>query len=107
MLAKRAFASAASAVRPPIQTYGIEGKYAASLYTASYKKQSLDLVDKDLQKVKELYTSSKEFKVCLLHRFTFSGLCPKPDSEAYPEEERRGGHPEEGRSHCRGPELLR
>ena len=67
---RRGFATAASAaqqVRAPIQTYGIEGKYAASLYTAAYKKNSLDTVDKDLQKVKELYSSSKDFKVILYY----------------------------------------
>ncbi|CAD5207665.1 unnamed protein product [Bursaphelenchus okinawaensis] len=63
---KRAFATSASvatqAVRAPIQTYGIEGKYASSLYTAAFKNKSLDTVDKDLQKVKDLYTKSPEFK---------------------------------------------
>ncbi|CAD5210971.1 unnamed protein product [Bursaphelenchus xylophilus] len=63
---KRAFATSASvaaqAVRVPIQTYGIEGKYASSLYTAAHKKNVLDAVDKDLQKVKDLYATSKDFK---------------------------------------------
>lgn len=42
----------------------MEGRYAAALYSAAHKQNKLDQVDKDLQTVKEIYQSNKQFKVC-------------------------------------------
>merc|ERR1712008_597415 len=36
-------------VQPPIQVYGIEGRYATALYSAATKKKALDTVEKDLK----------------------------------------------------------
>lgn len=47
----------------PVQVHGIEGKYAAALYTSALKTKSLDAVDKDLAQVKNLYNTHKDFKV--------------------------------------------
>lgn len=35
-------------VRPPIQIFGIEGRYACALYSAASKAKALDAVEKDL-----------------------------------------------------------
>jgi F-type H+-transporting ATPase subunit O len=35
-------------VKPPIQVFGIEGRYACALYSAASKQKSLDAVEKDL-----------------------------------------------------------
>lgn len=36
-------------VQPPVQVFGIEGRYATALYSAATKKKALDIVDKDLK----------------------------------------------------------
>ena len=36
-------------VQPPIQVYGIEGRYATALFSAASKKKALDTVEKDLK----------------------------------------------------------
>lgn len=35
-------------VKPPVQVFGIEGRYACALYSAASKQKSLDAVEKDL-----------------------------------------------------------
>jgi F-type H+-transporting ATPase subunit O len=35
-------------VKPPIQVFGIEGRYATALYSAASKSKALDAVEKDL-----------------------------------------------------------
>jgi F-type H+-transporting ATPase subunit O len=35
-------------VKPPIQVFGIEGRYATALFSAASKQKSLDAVEKDL-----------------------------------------------------------
>lgn len=35
-------------VKPPVQVFGIEGRYATALYSAASKQKSLDAVEKDL-----------------------------------------------------------
>jgi len=48
----RGFASSAvrnaGLVKPPIQVFGTEGRYAAALYSAASKNKALDAVEKDL-----------------------------------------------------------
>lgn len=58
---------AAQQVRPPIQVYGIEGKYASALYSSAMQQKSLETVDKDLQQIKQLYNTHKDFNVCSLY----------------------------------------
>ncbi|EDM10747.1 ATP synthase, H+ transporting, mitochondrial F1 complex, O subunit, isoform CRA_f [Rattus norvegicus] len=38
-------------VRPPVQVYGIEGRYATALYSAASKQKRLDQVEKELLRV--------------------------------------------------------
>ena len=40
-------------VKPPIQVFGIEGRYATALYSAASKQKTLDNVQKDLVKVQQ------------------------------------------------------
>ncbi|CEF66038.1 ATP synthase subunit O, mitochondrial [Strongyloides ratti] len=49
-------------VKTPIQVYGVEGRYASALYSAAVKSKTLENVDKDLQKVKQLYETDAKFK---------------------------------------------
>lgn len=43
--------SSAAAVKPPIQLFGLEGRYATALYTAATKLNQLDSVEKELIQV--------------------------------------------------------
>jgi F-type H+-transporting ATPase subunit O len=47
----RAFSSSSAAqqmVKPPIQIYGLNGRYATALYSAASKDKKLDAVEKEL-----------------------------------------------------------
>ncbi len=49
----RAFSSSSVAqqmVKPPVQVFGLEGRYATALFSAASKQKSLDAVEKDLVK---------------------------------------------------------
>ncbi|XP_075710700.1 ATP synthase peripheral stalk subunit OSCP, mitochondrial [Rhinoderma darwinii] len=44
----------AKLIRPPIQVYGLEGRYATALYSAASKEKKLDQVEKELTRVSTL-----------------------------------------------------
>ncbi|XP_040279075.1 ATP synthase subunit O, mitochondrial [Bufo bufo] len=44
----------AKLVRPPIQVFGLEGRYATALYSAASKEKKLDQVEKELNRVSTL-----------------------------------------------------
>ncbi|XP_032978606.1 LOW QUALITY PROTEIN: ATP synthase subunit O, mitochondrial-like [Rhinolophus ferrumequinum] len=46
-------------VRPPVQIYGIEGRYATALYSAVPKQNKLEQVEKELLKVVQLLKEPK------------------------------------------------
>ncbi|VDN35444.1 unnamed protein product [Gongylonema pulchrum] len=56
-------------VRPPIQehrlfqVHGVEGRYAAALYSAASKDKQLDAIDKDMKSLQNVYNTSLKFKV--------------------------------------------
>lgn len=50
-------------LQPPVQVFGVEGRYATALYSAAMKKKSLDAVDKD---IKELSVSTKTCSLKIL-----------------------------------------
>ncbi|VDM81807.1 unnamed protein product [Strongylus vulgaris] len=52
---------------PASEVHGVEGRYAAALYSAAYKQKSLDKVDKDLQKIREVYQQDKNFQEFILN----------------------------------------
>lgn len=37
--------------QPPIQVFGLEGRYATALFSAASKQKSLDVVEKDLTNI--------------------------------------------------------
>lgn len=47
-LQTRAMSSGAQMVKPPVQVFGLEGRYATALYSAATKLKQLDQVEKDL-----------------------------------------------------------
>ncbi|XP_003393971.1 ATP synthase subunit O, mitochondrial [Bombus terrestris] len=47
-------------VKPPIQVYGIEGRYATALYSAASKQKVLNNVEKDLLKFQDLLKKDKQ-----------------------------------------------
>ncbi|KAJ9581081.1 hypothetical protein L9F63_023738 [Diploptera punctata] len=54
-VAVRAFSSTAvpqQMVKPPIQVFGLEGRYASALYSAASKQNQLEAVEKELVKFK-------------------------------------------------------
>jgi len=53
ILARSFSVSAASnqLVRPPVQIFGIEGRYATALYSAAHKEKQLEAVEKDLKDI--------------------------------------------------------
>ncbi|XP_033220313.1 ATP synthase subunit O, mitochondrial [Belonocnema kinseyi] len=54
----RSFSSASAGtqmVKPPIQVFGLEGRYASALYSAASKQKTLDVVEKDLIKMQGLF----------------------------------------------------
>ncbi|XP_020851692.1 ATP synthase peripheral stalk subunit OSCP, mitochondrial [Phascolarctos cinereus] len=49
----------AKLVRPPVQVYGLEGRYATALYSAASKQNKLDVVEKELLRVTKLLKDPK------------------------------------------------
>ncbi|XP_068698759.1 ATP synthase subunit O, mitochondrial-like [Montipora foliosa] len=52
--------SAELAAKPPIQVFGIEGRYAHAMYSAAAKQDSLEKVEKELSQVDELIKSNEK-----------------------------------------------
>ncbi|NXV76158.1 ATPO synthase, partial [Atlantisia rogersi] len=50
---------ASKLVKPPIQVYGLEGRYATALYSAATKQNKLDQVEKELSRVWTLLKDPK------------------------------------------------
>ncbi|XP_047210025.1 ATP synthase subunit O, mitochondrial [Girardinichthys multiradiatus] len=50
---------AAKLVKPPIQVYGVEGRYATALFSAASKQNKLDQVEQELGKVSTLIKDPK------------------------------------------------
>lgn len=49
-------------VKPPVQIFGIEGRYATALYSAASKQKTLDGVEKDLMKFQASLKSDAKLK---------------------------------------------
>ncbi|XP_051999218.1 ATP synthase subunit O, mitochondrial-like [Xyrauchen texanus] len=50
---------AAKLIRPPIQVYGVEGRYATALFSAASKQKNLDQVELELGRVASLIKDPK------------------------------------------------
>nr|XP_033806314.1 ATP synthase subunit O, mitochondrial [Geotrypetes seraphini] len=46
-------------IKPPIQVYGLEGRYATALYSAASKQKKLEQVEKELSRVSALVKDPK------------------------------------------------
>nr|AIX97512.1 mitochondrial oligomycin sensitivity conferral protein [Ceratosolen solmsi] len=53
-------ASSGIGIIPPIQVFGLNGRYATALYSAASKQKSLDTVEKDLLKFQQLLKTDKK-----------------------------------------------
>ncbi|EUB61766.1 ATP synthase subunit O, mitochondrial [Echinococcus granulosus] len=52
-------------IRPPTQYFGVDGRYATALYSAAIKSKNLEIVEKDLLKLKNtLATDAKLSHFC-------------------------------------------
>ena len=49
----------ASLVTPPVHVFGLEGRYAAALFSAASKQNQLQQIDADFQKLDQLLTKNK------------------------------------------------
>jgi len=54
--------AAGQTVKPPIQLFGLEGRYATALYTAATKLKQLEQVEKDVVQLQNAIKSSKTLK---------------------------------------------
>ncbi|CAB3408820.1 unnamed protein product [Caenorhabditis bovis] len=61
-----ALAKSAQLVKTPIQVHGIEGRYAAALYSAGHKQNKLDQIAQDLSNVRSAYKDNKKFQEFVL-----------------------------------------
>eukprot|EP00127_Corallochytrium_limacisporum_P005281 Clim_evm12s202 gene=Clim_evmTU12s202 len=55
-------AEAAAFKKPPIAVTGTGGRYAAALYSAAAKKNTMDTVEKEMGQISSLYTSDAKFR---------------------------------------------
>ncbi|XP_045467444.1 ATP synthase subunit O, mitochondrial [Harmonia axyridis] len=54
-------------VKPPIQIFGTEGRYATALYSAATKQKALPAVEKDLTKLQDALKNEPKFKEFVLN----------------------------------------
>ncbi|CAG9805101.1 unnamed protein product [Chironomus riparius] len=53
-------------VKPPIQVFGIEGRYACALFSAASKTKALDAVEKDLTNLQGQYKKDQKLRDFIL-----------------------------------------
>lgn len=53
--------------QPPIQVYGVEGRYATALFSAASKQKSLDKVEQELGRVSVSFPVNISFRFYFLH----------------------------------------
>ncbi|OWF47122.1 ATP synthase subunit O, mitochondrial-like [Mizuhopecten yessoensis] len=49
-------------IKPPVQVYGIEGRYATALFSAASKKKALPAVEKDLNSLSKILATDIKFR---------------------------------------------
>ncbi|XP_073990925.1 ATP synthase subunit O, mitochondrial [Rhodnius prolixus] len=57
-----ASAAATKPIKPPVQVFGLDGRYASALYSAASKMKQLDIVEKDLENVKKTLNADTTLK---------------------------------------------
>ncbi|XP_036323410.1 ATP synthase subunit O, mitochondrial-like [Rhagoletis pomonella] len=61
----RSLSSRTQSVKPPIQVFGLEGRYATSLYSAASKLKQLDQVEKDLNALQGALKTSASLRTAI------------------------------------------
>ncbi|XP_055299846.1 ATP synthase subunit O, mitochondrial [Sitodiplosis mosellana] len=61
----RSMSSSAAAVKPPIQLFGLEGRYATALYTAATKMGQLDSAEKELISVQNAIKGKPQLRAII------------------------------------------
>ncbi|XP_028175958.1 ATP synthase subunit O, mitochondrial [Ostrinia nubilalis] len=59
--------AAAQMVKPPVQVFGMEGRYASALYSAASKSKSLDAVEKELVSFQKSIKTDAKLKEFLIN----------------------------------------
>lgn len=59
--------AAAQLVKPPVQVFGLEGRYASALYSAASKSKSLDAVEKELSQFQKSIKSDPKLKEFIIN----------------------------------------
>lgn len=54
-------------VKPPIQVFGIEGRYATALYSAASKEKKLEAVEKELVKFQDTLKTDTKLREFILN----------------------------------------
>lgn len=54
-------------IKPPVQVFGLEGRYASALYSAATKNKTLDAVEKDLTQFQQSIKSDPKLKEFLIN----------------------------------------
>uniref|UniRef100_A0A069DPH1 Oligomycin sensitivity conferral protein n=1 Tax=Panstrongylus megistus TaxID=65343 RepID=A0A069DPH1_9HEMI len=57
-----ASSAATKPVKPPVQVFGLDGRYATALYSAASKLKQLDVVEKDLENVQKTLKADATLK---------------------------------------------
>nr|AXY94825.1 mitochondrial ATP synthase subunit O [Galleria mellonella] len=60
-------ATAAQLVKPPVQVFGLEGRYASALYSAASKSKTLDAVEKELSQFQQNIKSDAKLKEFIIN----------------------------------------
>lgn len=59
--------AAAQLVKPPVQVFGLEGRYATALYSAASKAKSLDTVEKELFQFQQSIKADAKLKEFIIN----------------------------------------
>ncbi|KAI8421792.1 hypothetical protein MSG28_009752 [Choristoneura fumiferana] len=59
--------TAAQLVKPPVQVFGLEGRYASALYSAATKSKSLDVVEKELSSFQQSMKTDAKLKEFIIN----------------------------------------
>merc|ERR1712200_173385 len=64
----------AALVKPPIQVFGLEGRYASALYSAAHKMQALEVVEKELKDFQDLISKDERLAEFIANPILKKGL---------------------------------
>ncbi|XP_045769269.1 ATP synthase subunit O, mitochondrial-like [Maniola jurtina] len=59
--------AAAQLIKPPVQVFGLEGRYASALYSAASKSKSLDAVEKELTQFQQSIKTDAKLKEFIIN----------------------------------------